>query len=179
MNRLIIPKFLTAATASVYLGFFMADSCLAAPSGKPSQNSSAAVPSPSPASVSAPPAVSSNSPSDNHGESASYLHVTQNTFRSDGNAQQRMQELSAAIEDNQADPELFYERAKALIQMNKINRALDDLTEAITLAPNNSDYYLARGWCYWKTGNSVLSLMDRKQARFVNPKLPAKIDFAD
>jgi hypothetical protein len=105
------------------------------------------------------------------------LHCNKNLFPVDGEPVQVMHELSLAIKVHPLDPELMFERAKAEMLLDKIDNALSDLSDAIMNNPNRSLYYLARAWCYKRSGNSVLANDDLKQAKFVDPALPAKIDF--
>jgi hypothetical protein len=104
------------------------------------------------------------------------LQVTKSTFATPGNPGESIKELDVAIRVHPSDAELMFERAKAWIQMDKISSALNDLSDAILHDPNKSTYYLARAWCYKKLGNTYLAADDIKQARFVNPSLPAQID---
>ncbi|MDR3613596.1 MAG: hypothetical protein P4L53_08515 [Candidatus Obscuribacterales bacterium] len=111
------------------------------------------------------------------GEVAGVLHCNKSLFPIDGEPVQVMHELSLAIKVHPLDPELMFERAKAEMLLDKIDNALSDLSDAIMNNPNRSLYYLARAWCYKRSGNSVLANDDLKQAKFVDPGLPAKIDF--
>ena len=111
------------------------------------------------------------------GEVAGVLHCNKNLFPVDGVPTQVIRELSVAIKVHPSDPDLMFERAKAEMLLNRIDNALSDLSDAILNSPNRSLYYLARAWCYKQSGNSVLANDDLKQAKFVDPGLPAKIDF--
>lgn len=104
------------------------------------------------------------------------MQVTKSTFTTVGKPNDIIRELDQAIRVHPSDPELFFERAKAYIQMDKLSNALNDLSDAIRDQPNKSDYYIARAWCYKKLGNSYLAADDIKQARFVDPGLPPQID---
>lgn len=104
------------------------------------------------------------------------LQVSKGTFATTGNPGESIRELDVAIRVHPSDAELMFERAKAWIQMDKLSSALNDLSDAIMHDPNKSSYYLARAWCYKKLGNSYLAADDVKQARFVDPSLPLKID---
>jgi len=108
---------------------------------------------------------------------AGVLHCNKSLFPIDGEPVRVMHELSLAIKVHPLDPELLFERAKAEMLLDKIHNALSDLSDAIMNNPNRSLYYLARAWCYKRFGNSVLANDDLKQAKFVDPGLPAKIDF--
>jgi hypothetical protein len=111
------------------------------------------------------------------GAVAGVLHCNKDLFPIDGEPVRVMHELSLAIKVHPLDPELMFERAKAEMVLDKIDNALSDLSDAIMNNPNRSLYYLARAWCYKRSGNSVLANDDLKQAKFVDPGLPAKIDF--
>ncbi len=106
------------------------------------------------------------------------LQVTRQSFMTDGLPIRLLRELDLAIKLHPLDPDLLYERAKALIQLDRINRAVADLSDAIMNNPNDSQYYLARAWCYRQLGNSVLAADDLKQARFVNPNLPDQVNIS-
>jgi tetratricopeptide (TPR) repeat protein len=105
------------------------------------------------------------------------LHVSKANFSTVLKPQQVIQNLNEAIRDNPKDPELVYQRAKAYIQLDKLNSALSDMSDAIMDQPNRSDFYLARAWVYHLMGNSVLCDLDLSRARFVNPTFPEKIDW--
>ena len=104
------------------------------------------------------------------------LQVSKGTFATTSNPGESIKELDVAIRVHPSDAELMFERAKVWIQMDKLSSALNDLSDAIMHDPNKSSYYLARAWCYKKLGNSYLAADDVKQARFVDPSLPLKID---
>ena len=110
-------------------------------------------------------------------EAEGVLHLSKSLFPVDGDPTQVMHELSQAIKVHPLDPELMYERAKAFMFLDKIDNALSDLSDAIMNNPNRSLYYLARAWCYKQSGNGVLAKDDIKQAKFVDPALPPRIDF--
>lgn len=110
-------------------------------------------------------------------EAAGVLHCNSNLFPIDGEPSKVVHELTVAIKVHPLDPDLMFERAKAEMLLDRIDSALSDLSDAIMNNPNRSLYYLARAWCYKRSGNSVLANDDLKQAKFVDPGLPAKIDF--
>jgi hypothetical protein len=104
------------------------------------------------------------------------LKVSKDRFNTSGKPSEMLHELDVALRVHPTDADLYFERAKALIQMDKIVHAISDLADAIRNAPNKSEYYLARAWCYKRLGNTYLAEDDIKQARFVNPALPKDID---
>jgi hypothetical protein len=105
------------------------------------------------------------------------LTVNKKTFTTVLDPQRIIQNLNGAIRDNPKDAELVFQRGKAYLQLDNLNRALADLSEAIAFQPNRSDFYLARAWVYHLMDNSVLSDLDLKQAQFVDPKFPTKIEW--
>jgi hypothetical protein len=105
------------------------------------------------------------------------MKVTKDNFVTALKPDRVIQNLNEAIRDNPKDPELEYQRAKAYIQQERLDKALSDLSDAIMFQPNRSDFYLARAWVYHLQGNSVLADIDLKQARFVDPKFPEKVDW--
>jgi predicted Zn-dependent protease len=122
------------------------------------------------------PASTNANPDDNPIRVA-VLHVSKARFATALAPQQVIHNLNQAISEDPLDPELVYQRAKAYIQEDKLDRALSDLSDVIRQQPNRSDFYLARAWVYHLMGNQVLSNMDLQQARFVDPLFPAKIDW--
>ena len=104
------------------------------------------------------------------------LQVNKAYFVIAGKPEQMIKELDIAIRVHPSDPELMFERGKAYIQMEKLNNAVNDLSDAILGQPNKSAYYVARAWCYKKLGNSFLAADDIKQAHFVDPALPPQVE---
>ena len=105
------------------------------------------------------------------------LTVTKKTFNTVLKPQRVISNLSEAIRDNPKDSELMFQRGKAYLQTDNLQHALMDFGDAITFQPNRSDFYLARAYVYHLMGNSVLSDLDLKQAEFVDPKFPAKVEW--
>jgi len=104
------------------------------------------------------------------------LKVTKERFSPSGKPSEIVRQLDIALRVHPSDADLYFERAKAMIQMDKISAAINDLADAIRNQPNRSEYYLARAWCYKRLGNTYLAEDDIKQARFVNPALPKDIN---
>jgi len=149
----------------------------------PADNASGDRPAAVPAAVSGiaddhePPAIVKSLNLEDKPMRVAELHVTKKQFATVLQPQRVIQNLSEAIRDNPKDPELVYQRAKAFIQVDKLDRALGDLSDAIEMQPNLSDFYLARAFVYHLMGNSVMQELDLSRARFVDPHFPAKVDW--
>jgi tetratricopeptide (TPR) repeat protein len=108
------------------------------------------------------------------------LHISKERFDISGiKPDSYIHQVTSAMAMNPQEFSLAFERAKAEIQLNRWDRALSDLCDAINFIPSNPEYYLARAYVYTKLGNSVLARADLKQARFYNTKLPKNIDFEE
>jgi tetratricopeptide (TPR) repeat protein len=107
----------------------------------------------------------------------SVLHITKERYVVRGNPDAYIRQVNNAMQMNPQDPSFSFERAKALIQLGKWDRALSDLSDAILSRPSNAEYYLARAFVYTKLGNCVLAREDVNHARFYNSQLPAEIEF--
>lgn len=105
------------------------------------------------------------------------LKISKEHFETRMKPNQIIQNLNEAISLNPLDPDLMYQRAKAYIQLDKLDKALSDLCDAIMNQPNRSEFYLARAWIYHLQGNPFLADKDLSQARFVDPKFPEKIEW--
>jgi tetratricopeptide (TPR) repeat protein len=125
------------------------------------------------------PDKSSNSVVANPEPINSVLHIGKDRFAVDGNPVQYIHEVTEAMQMHPQDGSLAFERAKAEIQLNRWDRALSDLSDAIMSVPSNAELYLARALVYTRIHNSVLATEDLKQARFYNSKLPKTIDFEE
>jgi tetratricopeptide (TPR) repeat protein len=80
-----------------------------------------------------------------------------------------------AIEINQGDPELYFayfNRAQALLALNRVNEALDDYSNAIYLKPTFDDGYRKRGIVYLKIGRYKDAVNDFSRLIELNPKNP-------
>lgn len=130
---------------------------------------------------SAPPQSSptASKPSAEANDSSLALHLGKTHFSTSTSPDLLIHQLNVAIQDSSSPGNLFFQRAKAYIQISKWDAALNDLSNAINDIPNNADFYLARALVQHQLGNGVLAGEDLKRARFYNPKLPIKIDFDD
>jgi hypothetical protein len=107
------------------------------------------------------------------------LHISKERFAVIGKPDAYVRQVTDAMRLNPQEFTLAFERAKAEIQQAKWDRALNDLSDAISSVPNDSELYLARGLVYMRMGNSVLAREDVRQARFHNSQLPKNIDFEE
>jgi len=108
------------------------------------------------------------------------LHISKERFAINGTKPDSyIHQVTSAMGMNPQEFSLAFERAKAEIQLDRWDRALSDLCDAINFIPSNAEYYLARAYVYTRMGNSVLARADLKQARFYNAKLPKNIDFEE
>ncbi len=107
------------------------------------------------------------------------LVLTRAFFSSDPNPQKAYQSACEASQANFNNSDLYYRKARLLIQMGKYGKAMQELTGVLVDDPNNEHYRLARAFCYAKQGMKGLADEDVRTAQFKNPKLPTRIEFGD
>lgn len=111
--------------------------------------------------------------------SALKLVLTRSYFSNDPNPQKAYQSACEASQANFNNSDLYYRKARLLIQMGKFGKAMQELTGVLVDDPNNEHYRLARAYCYAKQGMKGLAEDDIRTAQFKNPKLPNKIEIGD
>lgn len=77
------------------------------------------------------------------------------------------------------EPDFYYRKALIQIQLKKYSAASQTLKGVIVDNPNKFEYYLARGYCFYKMGQKGLAMGDIRTAQFKNPLLPKSIEFGD
>lgn len=77
------------------------------------------------------------------------------------------------------EPDFYYRKALVQIQLKKYGSAMQTLKGVIVDNPNKYEYYLARGYCFYKMGQKGLAFGDIRTAQFKNPLLPKQIVFGD
>lgn len=66
---------------------------------------------------------------------------------------ERLLLLDAKIKQNPNDASLYYERGKVLLELEKVNDAISDLTKAVNLDNSKVEYFTALGDAYYMNGN--------------------------
>lgn len=105
------------------------------------------------------------------------IYLDSQFFSVKGDARALAKEYHDAIRANASDPELYFVRAKALIQLEDWHNALSCLTDAIQMSPNRARYYLGRAYVNYRLGKKVLAQQDLVQARFYDRKLSNNVRF--
>lgn len=107
------------------------------------------------------------------------LVLTRAFFSNEPDPQKAYQSACQASRVNFNNSDLYYRKARLLIQMGKYAKAMQELSGVLVDDPNNEHYRLARAFCYAKQGMKGLADEDVRTAQFKNPKLPTKIEFGD
>lgn len=124
----------------------------------------------------------SNNPSDSPaGEKAAggSLLVDKTYFAEEGDPKNLIKSYTVAIRNDPKDPELFYRRGCAFIQLGDWMRALNDFCDAQMNTPNKAHFYIGRAYVYHKLNRPIDARSDLKDAQFYDKKLPAQISFGD
>ncbi len=107
------------------------------------------------------------------------LVLTSNYFGTDKNPKHAYQEACEQQDAHFNEPAFYYRKACLLIQLKSYSRAEQELKNLIADVPNNSDYHLARAYCYYKLKNKTASQDEINLARFHNPRLPQNIEIGN
>ncbi len=107
------------------------------------------------------------------------LVLTRAFFSNEPDPQKAYQSACQASRVNFNNSDLYYRKARLLIQMGKFAKAMQELSGVLVDDPNNEHYRLARAYCYAKQGMKGLADEDVRTAQFKNPRLPTKIEFGD
>lgn len=105
------------------------------------------------------------------------IYLDSQFFSVKGDPKSVAKEYGDAIRTNGTDAELYFVRAKALIQLQDWHNAMTCLSDAIQLSPNRAHYYLGRAYVNFRLGKKVLAEQDLDQARFHDHKLSENIRF--
>ena len=109
------------------------------------------------------------------GDNSATTYLNAEYFKINGDPKRLIKECNGAINANPTDPELYFMRAKAHIQLGDWFSALNDLKDSIQIRPNEGQYYLARAYVYFRMGKAVMSNQDIMHAKFFDKRLAGKI----
>jgi tetratricopeptide (TPR) repeat protein len=107
------------------------------------------------------------------------LKLTAAYFSNEKNPRAAYQEACSQQDAHFNEPAYYYRKATILIQMGNYSKAEQELKGLLVDIPNNSDYHIARAYCYYKMGKKTAALDEIGIARFHNPRLPESIEFGD
>jgi predicted Zn-dependent protease len=110
---------------------------------------------------------------------AKTLVLTTSYFASEKNPKHAFQEACEQQGAHFNEPAFYYRKACILIQLKSYSRAEQELKNLIADIPNNSDYHLARAFCYYKMKNKTAADDEINTARFHNPRLPENIEIGN
>jgi len=116
-------------------------------------------------------------PSNGSAPRSGVLYLDSQFFSINGDPKKLAKEYHDAIRTNPSDADLYFLRAKALIQMEDWHNAMTCLSDAIQMSPNRAQYYLGRAYVNFRLGKSVLAEQDLDQAKFYDRKLTGVIKF--
>jgi len=105
------------------------------------------------------------------------IYLDSQYFSVQGDPRTMAKELYDAIKNNPSNPDLYFMRAKALIQLEDWQSAMTSLSEAIQLSPNRAQYYLARAYVNFRMGKKAIAQQDLEQARFYDLKMSNNVRF--
>jgi tetratricopeptide (TPR) repeat protein len=95
-----------------------------------------------------------------------------------GNAKEAVTDFTESIRNNPNDPATYYQRAKALQKLGRVDDALKDYNQAIERDPQKSQYYVGRASVFYQLGKPLLSEEELTRARAVDPDVPGVVHFA-
>jgi tetratricopeptide (TPR) repeat protein len=107
------------------------------------------------------------------------LKLTSAYFCNEKNPKAAYQEACSQQDAHFNEPAYYYRKATILIQMGNYSKAEQQLKDLLVDIPNNSDYHIARAYCYYKMGKKTAAQDEIGMARFHNPRLPESIEFDD
>jgi tetratricopeptide (TPR) repeat protein len=94
-----------------------------------------------------------------------------------GNAKEAVTDFTESIRNNPNDPATYYQRAKALQKLGRVDDALKDYGQAIERDPQKSQYYIGRASVFYQLGKPLLSEEEINKARAVDPDVPGVMRF--
>jgi hypothetical protein len=109
----------------------------------------------------------------------SVLVLTSGYFCNEKNPRAAYSEACAQQAAHFNEPAYYFRKVKVLIQLGNFSKADQELKGLLVDNPNNSDYHLARAYCYHRLGNKMAALDHLTMAQFHNPTLPKEIQFGD
>ena len=105
------------------------------------------------------------------------LKLTKEYFSSEKDPRVAYEQACSQQDAHFNEPAYYYRKATILMQMGSYSKAEQILKGSVIDVPNNSDFHLARAYCYFKLGNKTAALDELGMARFHNPRLPQDIEF--
>ncbi len=116
-------------------------------------------------------------PSNDTAPRSGVIYLDSQFFSVKGDPRTLAKELYDAIKNNPSDPELYFQRAKALIQLEDWHSAIASLSEAIQMSPNRAQYYLGRAYVNFRMGKKAIAQQDLEQAKFYDNKMSSNVRF--
>lgn len=116
-------------------------------------------------------------PSNDAAPRSGVIYLDSQFFSVKGDPRTLAKELYDAIKNNPSDPELYFQRAKALIQLEDWHSAIASLSEAIQMSPNRAQYYLGRAYVNFRMGKKAIAQQDLEQAKFYDNKMSNNVRF--
>lgn len=107
------------------------------------------------------------------------LTITSTYFSNEKDPRIAYQEACAQQAAHFNEPAYYFRKAAILIQMGNYSKAEQELKGLLVDIPNNSDYHLARAYCYYRMGNKFAAEDELNMAKFHNPSLPKDIKFGN
>ncbi|HEY9776609.1 MAG TPA: tetratricopeptide repeat protein [Planktothrix sp.] len=107
------------------------------------------------------------------------LVITAGSFGHDTNLNKAYTEACQQQDAHFNEPFFYFRKAKLQIEMKNYSKAEQELKYLIVDDPMNSDYYIARAYCYHKMKKETAALDDLNSAKSRNPTLPQDIEFGD
>ncbi len=119
----------------------------------------------------------SSKPSNDAAPRSGVIYLDSQFFSVKGDPRTLAKELYDAIKNNPSDPDLYFMRAKALIQLEDWHSAIASLSEAIQMSPNRAQYYLGRAYVNYRMGKKGIAQQDLEQAKFYDQKMSNNVRF--
>ncbi len=110
-------------------------------------------------------------------EAPKSIKLSQSYFCNEKNPRLAYMEACSQQAAHFNEPAYYYRKAVILIQMGNFSKAEQELKYLLTDVPNNSDYHLARAYCYHRMGQKLSAKDEVDMALFHNPSLPKIVEF--
>lgn len=95
----------------------------------------------------------------------------------EGDAKEAVTDFTEVIRNNPNDPNVYYQRGKALQKLGRVDDALKDYNQAIQRDPQKSQYYIGRASVFYQLGKPLLCEAEINRARAVDPDVPGVVHF--
>jgi len=86
--------------------------------------------------------------------------------------------LNEQIRSDSSNAAYFYQRAKILQKMMKVDDAIRDYDTAISLEPNKAQFYVGKASVFYQLGKPMMVESILQKARSADPTVPAVVKFA-